>query len=177
MQGYRIAFPGYLPFNPGSAIPFGGPQQLWQLYQDQTWIKGRHDLRFGGSYVRILDDRTFGAYANSVQASTLTGAALPSLDNFVLGQLRPVPGGDQPERVPGRHVHDARVAAQLQQQEQVQRVRVLRERQLALMDRLTVNLGLRYEYYGPQTKSEPKYDSNFYYGDVNASVNTSTPQR
>ena len=29
-----------------------------------------------------------------------------------------------------------------------------------------VNLGLRYEYYGPQTKSEPKFDSNFYYGDA-----------
>ena len=39
--------------------------------------------------------------------------------------------------------------------------------------RVTLNLGLRYEYYGPQTKSEPKYDSNFYYGDPNVSVNSS----
>ena len=44
-----------------------------------------------------------------------------------------------------------------------------------LGNRLTVNLGMRYEYYGPQTKSDPKYDSNFYYGDPNASVNTSSP--
>ena len=28
-----------------------------------------------------------------------------------------------------------------------------------------MNLGLRYEYYGPQTKSDPKFDSNFYYGE------------
>ena len=42
-------------------------------------------------------------------------------------------------------------------------------------NRLTINLGMRYEYYGPQTKSDPKYDSNFYYGDPNASVNTSSP--
>ena len=42
--------------------------------------------------------------------------------------------------------------------------------------RLTVNLGLRYEFYGPQRKSDPKYDSNFYYADVDASVNSSTPQ-
>jgi hypothetical protein len=40
---------------------------------------------------------------------------------------------------------------------------------------VTVNLGVRYEYYGPQTKSEPKYDSNFYYGDPNASVNHGSP--
>ncbi len=33
-----------------------------------------------------------------------------------------------------------------------------------------MNLGVRYEYFGPQTKSEPKYDSNFYYGDPNVSV-------
>ena len=34
---------------------------------------------------------------------------------------------------------------------------------------------MRYEYYGPQTKSDPKFDSNFYYGDPNVSVNTSSP--
>ena len=78
LQGYRIAFPGYLPFSPGNAIPFGGPQKLLQLYQDQTWIKGKHDLRFGGSYVHISDDRTFGAYANAVEVAEhdLRGAAV-----------------------------------------------------------------------------------------------------
>ena len=44
LQGYRIAFPGYLPWDPGNAIPFGGPQKFLQLYQDQTWLKGAHDL-------------------------------------------------------------------------------------------------------------------------------------
>ena len=39
--------------------------------------------------------------------------------------------------------------------------------------RLTFNLGLRYEYFGPQKKSEPKYDSNFYYSDPGCSVNSS----
>ena len=57
------------------------------------------------------DDRTFGAYANSVESLNTTSAALPSLDNFVLGQTRAVPDRDRPERVPGRHLHDAGVAA------------------------------------------------------------------
>jgi hypothetical protein len=61
LQNYRISFPGYLPWSPGNAIPFGGPQRLLQLYHDQTWIMGRHDFRFGGSYVHMTDDRTFGA--------------------------------------------------------------------------------------------------------------------
>ena len=29
--------------------------------------------------------------------------------------------------------------------------------------------------HGPQTKSDPKFDSNFYYGDANVSVNSSAP--
>ena len=69
---------GICPFSPGSAIPFGGPQKLLQFYQDQTWIKGKHDFRFGGSYVHIADDRTFGAYTNAVEAlnTTVGGAAV-----------------------------------------------------------------------------------------------------
>ncbi len=47
----------------------------------------------------------------------------------------------------------------------------------SIKSRVRLNLGLRYEYYGPQTKSEPKYDSNFYYGDANVSVSTSTTQQ
>ncbi len=72
LQGYRIGFPGYSPFQPGNAIPFGGPQSLLQLYQDQTWLKGSHDFRFGGSYVHISDNRTFGAYENAVEALNTT---------------------------------------------------------------------------------------------------------
>jgi len=88
LQGYRIAFPGYLPWNPGSAIPFGGPQKQLAFYQDFNWVKGNHDLRFGGYYMHMADDRTFGAYENSVESLNTTSAALPSLDNFVLGQIR-----------------------------------------------------------------------------------------
>jgi len=47
----------------------------------------------------------------------------------------------------------------------------------SISDRLKLNLGLRYEYYGPQQKNDPKYDSNFYYGDPSVSVSTSTPQQ
>jgi outer membrane receptor protein involved in Fe transport len=176
LQGYRIAFPGYLPFNPGSAIPFGGPQQLWQLYQDQTWIKGRHDIRFGGSYVRILDDRTFGAYANAVQALNTTAAAIPSLDNFVRGELRRFQAAINPQGYPGGTYTTPVSLPSFNSKNSYNEFAFYVNDNWRLADRLTVNLGLRYEYYGPQTKSEPKYDSNFYYGDPNASVNTSTPQ-
>ena len=175
LQGYRIAFPGYLPWSPGSAIPFGGPQQLWQLYQDQTWISGKHDFRFGGSYVRILDDRTFGAYANSVQALNSTSAALPSLDNFVLGQLRRFSAAINPQGYPGGTYTTPVGFPSFNSKNKYNEFAFYFNDNWSVTDRLTLNLGLRYEYYGPQTKSDPKYDSNFYYGDANASVNTSSP--
>ena len=36
---------------PGADLPAFGPQKLTQFYQDQTWLKGAHDIRFGGAYV------------------------------------------------------------------------------------------------------------------------------
>jgi outer membrane receptor protein involved in Fe transport len=175
LQGYRIAFPGYLPWSPGSAIPFGGPQQLWQLYQDQTWIKGKHDFRFGGSYVRILDDRTFGAYANSVESLNTTSAALPSLDNFVLGQIRRFQTAINPNGYPGGTYTTPVSLPSFNSKNSYNEFALYANDNWTVSNRVTVNLGLRYEYYGPQTKSDPKYDSNFYYPSDDISVNTASP--
>ena len=84
--GNQIAMPGYLPFDPGSAIPFGGPQNFLQLYQDFSWIRGKHDLRFGGLFVHMQDNRTFGAYQEAVEALG-TGSVAQGLDNLLAGQL------------------------------------------------------------------------------------------
>ena len=97
LQGHPSACRATCPFNPGSAIPFGGPQQLLQFYQDFNWVKGKHDLRFGGSFVHIRDDRTFGAYANSVQALNINATALVSLNNFTTGNLRRFQGAIDPQ--------------------------------------------------------------------------------
>ena len=68
-SGLRIALPGYLPFSPGDAIPFGGPQNFYQFQPDLTWTKGAHSLHFGGTYVQLRDNRTFGAYENATSRS------------------------------------------------------------------------------------------------------------
>ena len=174
LQGYRIAFPGYLPWAPGNAIPFGGPQQLLQLYQDQTWIRGKHDFRFGGSYVHIRDERTFGAYENAVEALNLTSAALPSLNNFVQGRLARFQTAIDPGGYPGGTYTTPVPLPSFFSNNTYNEFALYANDNWRLGRGLTVNLGMRYEYYGPQTKSDPKYDSNFYYGDPNASVNTSS---
>ena len=76
LQGYRIAFPGYLPCNPGSAIPFGGPQKQLavlpglQLGQGQA----RHPLRRllhahrGRPHLRRVRERGRGAQHHADRA-------------------------------------------------------------------------------------------------------------
>ncbi len=83
---FPAALPGYLPFSPGNGIPFGGPQNVGQLYQDMSYIKGKHQLRFGGSYVYIQDNRVFGAYEDPSQ--TLSGNTFENgMDRFLNGVL------------------------------------------------------------------------------------------
>ena len=175
LQGYRIAFPGYLPWSPGSAIPFGGPQQLFQVYQDQTWIKGKHDFRFGGSFVRIADDRTFGAYANSVEALNTTSNALISLNNFVQGQILRFQTAINPNGFPGGNYTTPVSLPSFNSKNQYNEFALYMNDNWSIRDRVTVNLGMRYEFYGPQQKSDPKYDSNFYYPNADTSVNTASP--
>jgi outer membrane receptor protein involved in Fe transport len=171
LQGYRIAFPGYLPFSPGNAIPFGGPQELFQIYQDFNWVKGRHDFRFGGSYNHIKDTRTFGAYANSVEALNTTSAALPALDNFVNGRLRRFQTAINPQGYPGGTYTTPVGFPSFTSNNSYNEFAIYANDTWSVSDRLKVNLGLRWEYFGPQLKSEPKYDSNFYYSDPSCSVN------
>ena len=176
LQGDRIAFPGYLPWTPGSAIPFGGPQRLLQVYQDQTWVKGKHDFRFGGSFVNIADERTFGAYANAVQALNTTSAAIPSLDAFVLGQIRRFQTAINPGGYPGGSYVTPVTLPSFTSFNSYDEYAFYANDNWSIGDRVTVNLGMRYEFYGPQEKSEPKFDSNFYYGNPNVSVNSGTPR-
>ena len=175
LQGYRIAFPGYLPWSPGSAIPFGGPQKLFQIYQDQTWLKGKHDIRFGGSYNHIADDRTFGAYANSVQSLNTVSAALPSLDNFVLGQIRRFQTAINPGGYPGQTYTTPAPLPSFTSYNKYNEFAFYANDNWSIANRLKLNLGLRYQYYGSQQKSEPKYDSNFYYPNDKTSVSSSSP--
>jgi outer membrane receptor protein involved in Fe transport len=177
LQGYPITFPGYLPWGPGTAIPFGGPQQLWQAYQDFNWVKGKHDLRFGGVYVHMLDDRTFGAYANAVEALARTsGQNLASLDNFATGNLGRFQSAINPQGYPGGTYTTPVGFPSFNSKNTYDEFGIYLNDTWSVTDRLKVNLGLRYEYFGPQKKSEPKYDSNFYYSSTDCSVNTSSPQ-
>ncbi|HST24324.1 MAG TPA: TonB-dependent receptor, partial [Blastocatellia bacterium] len=165
LAGSAVALPGYLPFSPGAAIPFGGPQNFLQAYQDLNWTKGNHQFRFGGLYIHIRDNRTFGAFQNAVAAfgttSTTTG-----LNNFVDGNLRRLQVAIDPQGqiAPGAPIDLPVEAPNFSRSNRYHEWAAYFNDSWRIRPRITLNLGLRYEYFGVQHNARPELDSNFYLG-------------
>ncbi len=164
-QGRRIALTGYLPFSPGSAIPFGGPQNVGQVYEDLSKTMGKHTWRFGGTYVYMQDNRSFGAYQNAVAAFGTTSYTT-GFNNFVLGNLRRLQVAIDPQgkRNPGDVVTLPVKAPQFSRSNRYNEWAAYVNDSWRAKSRLTLNLGLRYEFYGVQHNKNRDLDSNFNYG-------------
>lgn len=163
--GRRIALTGYLPFSPGSAIPFGGPQNVGQVFEDLSLTRGKHTLRFGGTYVYMQDNRAFGAYQNAVAAFGTTSYTT-GFNNFVAGNLRRLQVAVDPQG----NINPGALVTLPVRPPQFTRSNIYNEWALYANDswratsRVTLNLGVRYEYYGVQRNKNRSLDSNFYYG-------------
>lgn len=174
----NINLPGYLPESPGNAIPFGGPQNLYQFSQDLSWTFGKHQFRFGGAYIHTRDNRVFGAYQTAVEDLS-SGDLATAYDNFVSGQLYDFQAAIFPQdKFPCDR--DLTTGALIQTPECTLTLPVgpprfgrnnrFNDGSLYAMDswkvvpRLTLNLGMRWEYYGVQHGIDSKLDSNFYFG-------------
>lgn len=189
IDGFLTAHPGYLPFNPGTGIPFGGPQNFIQAYEDIGWTRGAHQFRFGGSYVYLQDNRTFGAYANP--SLTLGTGLSGAMENFVNGVLLSFasainPQGAFPCRFPliagqpcgqdrnsdmlitGTEIDPTGTVTLPVGQPSFSRSNRYHEFGFYGQDswrvssRITLNLGMRWEYYGVQHNKDPNLDSNYY---------------
>jgi outer membrane receptor protein involved in Fe transport len=166
-----IVYPGYSPYTPGNSIPFGGPQNYAAVNEDVSWIHGKHTLRFGGLYNYIRDNRAFGAYAEAVEAlgtnsnNAVNGLVTGLLHDF---QAAVYPQGKFPcvNNVP---TPDCTLTLPVGPPDFT---RSNRFHEWALyaqdtwhaMRNWTFNLGMRWEYFGPQANKDPNKDSNFYLG-------------
>src|SRR5215471_1811423 len=159
----NIALPGYLPYNPSVAIPASGAQNFIQLYEDATHVMASHELRFGGAYTRLLDNRTFGAFEAS--AETLGTTLGESLDNLTTGHIRQCQGAVDPQgRFPGDTVSLPLSPPDFSRSNRYNEWAAYVSDAWRPAGRLTLDLGLRYEYYGVQHNKDPRLDSNFYPG-------------
>jgi len=174
----QLIFPGYSATTPGNAIPFGGPQNVYQIYDDLSWTKGRHQFKFGGGYIQTRDNRVFGAYENSVQSLTSSPNVAGAAAGLLAGTLYQFQGAVYPQgqypcsrNAAGTYVVTPSCLLNLPVgQPDFGRNNRYNDGNWYVQDswkmtpRLTVNLGIRWEYYGVQHNSNPALDSNFYLG-------------
>lgn len=172
-----VALPGYLPFTPGLAIPFGGPQNQGQIYQDLSWIRGNHSIKFGGQYIYTQDNRTFGAFESAVESFGANGQLPQAFDNFLSGQLFRFqtavdPQGKFPclvvggtvQQTPGCTVNLPASQPNFSRSNRYHDFSIYTQDSWKIHPRLTLNLGVRWEYYGVQHNKDEALDSNFYFG-------------
>ncbi|HLZ14021.1 MAG TPA: TonB-dependent receptor [Candidatus Acidoferrum sp.] len=185
---HSVGLPGYLPFSPGNGIPFGGPQNFVQAYEDLSWTKGRHTLRFGGSYDYQRDNRTFGAYETPVGSFAVSGTKVKnsSLNNFLNGQFAEFQGAIFPQGhfpcpfpiTAGQPCTDPSTGdvyalgnvtlpvgpPVFARSNRYQEFAVYGQDAWKVSNRFTLNLGVRWEYFGVQHNKNPQLDSNYYLG-------------
>jgi hypothetical protein len=166
LQGNLLVFPGYFPSTSGLGVPFGGPQKLLQFYQDFNWVKGKHDMRFGGSFVRIMDNRDFGAYNTGSETLTF-GTQADGLDNLMTGDLDFFAVAINPKIFPGQgtvQLPAEQGASQFHRDNRYNEGAAYFNDSWSVTPRLKVNLGVRWEVFGVQHNADPTLDSNFYFG-------------
>ncbi len=167
---YNVALPGQYPFAPGNGgTPYGGPQNFGEAYQDFSYTAGKHELRFGGSLTYLRDNRSYGAYNSGLQ--TFGNTLGLGMDNFLAGQLFEYQAAIYPQGkfpcINGVQTPDCTITLPVGPPD-FERSNRYHEGGLYFQDswklskRLTLNLGLRWEYFGVQHNVNPYLDSNFY---------------
>lgn len=164
----NIAFPGYNPFTPGNGGAFGGPQNLLQLYEDMSYTRGTHSFRFGGSYDYQRDNRTYAAYQTAVDSLAKSGLG-PAVSALMAGQFNEVrvavdPQGKFPCAVDPTNCQVTLpvTAPSFSRSNRYQEFGLYAQDSWRVRPRFTVNLGLRWEYFGVQHNKNANLDANWY---------------
>lgn len=161
-----LSLPGYSQFTPGNAIPFGGPQNVGQVVEDASFNRGKHQWTFGGAFVYLQDNRAFGAYQNATEQ--LGTNKVTGLNNLVTGNLALFQAAVFPQgKFPGDTLTLPVGPPDFTRSDRYKDWNAYVNDSWRYTPRLTVNLGLRYEYYGVQHNNDPTKDSNFFFGSGN----------
>jgi hypothetical protein len=155
-------------FGNAANLPQFFTENRFDYRDDLSWTKGKHNLKFGGDYARTRNGSSFMAnfngeflpygiedmatdmkFSDNVDSLLFGGPAYgswfyaqASIDPTVTPATRPIYyRGYRANEVAAYGQDDYRVSS-----------------------RLTVNLGLRWEYFGPPHNFQPNLDSNFYSG-------------
>jgi outer membrane receptor protein involved in Fe transport len=176
--GFSLVFPGYSEETPGNSIPFGGPQNLYEIYDDVSWSKGQHQFKLGVQFIQLRDNRVFGAYENAVE---ILGTNLTTgLQNLSTGNIYQFEGAINPQgefpcyRDPttGAYIQTPACTLTLpvgppafNRNYRYNDIAAYGQDSWRIAPHFTLNLGLRWEYYGVQHNGpNSNLDSNFVLG-------------
>ncbi len=130
--------------------PFFLVEHSWQLMDNVSWQRGKHALKFGGEASRIANNRFQGRNGggslsyDGTYSTPLVGAALEPLrvgmTDALLGQAR---GFSTNYQFDGVRIRSTRIGGFFQDDYRVSA-------------RLTLNLGLRYDFYAPWTEEQDR---------------------
>src|SRR6185436_3693900 len=144
----------------GNAIPFGGPQNLYQVFSSATYVRGNHNLKLGGQYLHLRDNRTFGAFQNAI-------ADFVSVQDFINGNVRDYEIAVDPQgKLPGEVLNAPFVPPSFTRHYRYNETAWYAQDTYKIRPRLTATLGVKYEYFGVlhSPGNESALDSNFYLG-------------
>jgi outer membrane receptor protein involved in Fe transport len=177
LASHAVQLPGFYDNQTGTGgLPYGGPENAIQGNEDLSWVRGRHTMRFGGQMNYQQMNRGYGAFAQALEK--MGNASADGLDNFINGNLVLFQAAINPQG----HFPCSRDASGAIVQTPACTLtlpvnspsfaRNYRYRDFAIYaqdswkitPRLSLNYGVRYEYYGVQHNGDPKLDSNLYYG-------------
>jgi len=172
-----IQLPGlFAQFAGSGGLPFGGPRNSLQLFQDMSWTKGTHTVRFGGAYNYQQLNVAFGAFAQAIEQ---LGTDKPTaMTNFASGTLSLFQVAVNPEgKFPCRRdpvlgliaTPDCTLTLPASSPSFARSYRyhdwaAYLEDSWRVKPRFTFNYGFRYEYFGVQHNNNQQLDSNFYFG-------------
>ncbi len=179
-EGIPTIFTAIDPMTVGFGMASGVPQFItlnqFQFQDHLSIIKGKHSFKFGGEYRRtrngaawyynssgsyipygiedLVTDMAFGDEADLA----LFGAPYYGSMYFASASLNPSTG-QAPDYYRGFRANE--FAAYFQDDWRIS-------------PRLTINWGVRYEYFGPPHNFRPNLDSNFYFGEQTTPIVTAS---
>jgi hypothetical protein len=178
LSGQPITLPGFYNATTGTGgLPYGGPQNTVQIFEDLAWSKGTHTMRFGGQFDYIQMNKSYGAYAQAVEQ--LGTSFSRGLDRIVQGTLTNFQAAVYPQgklpcvrdfttqtliQTPGCTVQLPATQPSFARSYRYKDWALYAQDSWRATSKLTLNYGVRYEHYGVQHNGDPSLDSNLYFG-------------
>jgi outer membrane receptor protein involved in Fe transport len=173
---FTLVDPMTAAFGAGAGFPQFFTENQYQVKDDLSVTMGRHNWKYGFEYRRTQNASKFFNDLNgtvapwSVEDLVTDLTFTDQLDNFFFGG--PAIGSCA---LCGASINPTTGLLPIYQRNyRANEYGVYAQDDWRVASRLTVNLGIRWEYFGPPQNADPSLDSNFYFGSATTPIATAS---